>query len=56
MLDDVERGDGHVEHLAAFPDERIVQWQLVATALALSGQRVINAPGRLHGPLVCTPI
>ena len=56
LFDDIERSDGHIDYLAAFPDERIVQWQFMMTTLALSGQRVINVLGRLHGLLECTAL
>ena len=39
--------------LPAFPDERILQRQFMVTAVAVSGQRVINALGRLQGLPEC---
>ena len=57
VFDDIERGDGHIDYLAASPDERIVQWQFVVTALALSVQRVINALAmRLVGCMACLSV
>ncbi len=49
VFHDVEHGNGHIECLAALRDERIMRRQFVVTALALFGQSMINAPGRLPG-------